>query len=61
MESLQPVLVCHPNSVFSGLNLLINLSLGLLGGPVVKNPPCRAHGFDPWSGKTPYAAEQLNP
>ena len=22
---------------------------------------CRGHGFDPWSGKIPHAAEQLSP
>ncbi|KAJ8787545.1 hypothetical protein J1605_022860, partial [Eschrichtius robustus] len=22
---------------------------------------CREHGFDPWSGKIPHAAEQLSP
>ena len=22
---------------------------------------CRRHGFDPWSGKIPHAAEQLSP
>ena len=33
------------------------------GGAVVKNPPASAggHGFEPWSGKIPYAAEQLSP
>ena len=37
--------------------------LGFLGIPVVKNPPCNAgrHWFDPWSGKIPYATEQLGP
>jgi len=33
--------------------------LDLLGGPVVRNLPFDA-GFDPWSGKIPHAAEQLN-
>ena len=52
---------CLPSQqFFSGLYLLMNLSLGLLG-PVVRNPPCRGRGFDPWSGKTPHAAEQLDP
>ena len=23
--------------------------------------PCRGHGFEPWSGKIPHAAEQLSP
>ena len=34
------------------------------GGAVVKSLPvsqCRGHGFDPWSGKIPHAAEQLSP
>ena len=33
-----------------------------LGGAVVKNPPANAggHGFEPWSGKIPHAAEQLS-
>ena len=34
------------------------------GGAVVKNPPAnagRGHGFEPWSGKIPQAAEQLSP
>ena len=32
------------------------------GGPVIKNPPAnRENGFDPWSGKIPHAAGQLNP
>ena len=30
---------------------------GFPGGAVVKNP----HGFEPWSGKIPHAAEQLSP
>ena len=30
------------------------------GGTVVKNP-CKGHGFKPWSGKIPHAAEQLSP
>ena len=36
---------------------------GFLGGPVVKKPSCNAGGywFDPWSGKIPYAVEQLSP
>ena len=51
-------------------------ALGFPGGAVVKNPPaglpwwrsawestcqCRGHGFDPWSGRNPHAAEQLSP
>ena len=29
---------------------------------MVKNPPANAgHGFKPWSGKIPHAAEQLSP
>ena len=33
------------------------------GGALVKNPPANAggHGFEPWSGKIPHAAEQLSP
>ena len=34
------------------------------GGAVVKNTPAnagRGHGFEPWSGKIPQAAEQLSP
>ena len=33
------------------------------GGSVVKNPSASAedHGFDPWGGKIPYAAEPLGP
>ena len=29
---------------------------------MVENPPANAggHGFDPWSGKIPHAAEQLS-
>ena len=36
---------------------------GFPGGPVVKNPPCKARGhrFDPCSGKIPHAMEQLSP
>ena len=33
------------------------------GGPVVKNLPAQeeGHRFDPWSGKSPHAMEQLSP
>ena len=31
------------------------------GGPVVKNPPARRQGFNPQSGKSPHAVEQLSP
>ena len=33
--------------------------LGFPGGAVVKNLPANAggHGFEPWSGKIPHAAE----
>ena len=31
------------------------------GGPGVKNPPARGHGFNPRSGKIPHAVEQLSP
>ena len=34
------------------------------GGAVVESPSacqCRGHGFEPWSGKIPHAAEQLGP
>ena len=33
------------------------------GGAVVKSQPANAgeHGFDPWTGKIPHAAEQLSP
>ena len=35
---------------------------GFPGGAVVKNPPANGgHGFEPWSGKIPHAAEQLSP
>ena len=35
---------------------------GFPGGSVVKTAcQCRRHGFDPWSGKIPHAAEQLSP
>ena len=36
---------------------------GFPGGAVVENLPCqcRGHGFEPWSGKIPHAAEQLGP
>ena len=34
---------------------------GFPGGPVVKNPPCKGHQFDSWSGKIPHASEQLSP
>ena len=45
---------------------LINLKIDLedfSGGAVVKNLPASAggHGFKPWSGKIPRAAEQLSP
>ena len=30
-------------------------------GPLVKNPPCREHGFDPWCGKFPLAFGQWSP
>ena len=29
--------------------------------PPAPRPQCRGHGFDPWSGKIPHAAEQLSP
>ena len=31
------------------------------GGAVVKNPPTNAGDMDSWSGKIPYAVEQLSP
>ena len=36
---------------------------GFPGGTLVENLPaqCRGHGFEPWSGKIPHAAEQLGP
>ena len=36
---------------------------GFPGGPVVRTLRfhCRGHGFKPWSGKIPHAAEQLGP
>ena len=35
---------------------------GVPGGSVVEDPStCRGHGSNPWSGKMPHAAEQLNP
>ena len=36
---------------------------GFPGGAVVENLPATAggHGFEPWSGKIPRAAEQLGP
>ena len=36
---------------------------GFPGGAVVENLPAnaRGHGFEPWSGKIPHAAEQLGP
>lgn len=37
---------------------------GVPGGSVVEHPSTcrhRGHGSNPWSGKTPHAAEQLNP
>ena len=39
------------------------ITLGFPGGAVVENLPaqCRGHGFEPWSGKIPHAAEQLSP
>ena len=37
-------------------------ALGFPGGAVVENMPANArHGFEPWSGKIPHAAEQLGP
>ena len=43
--------------------LKITKCWGFPGGAVVKNPPANArrHGFEPWSGKIPHAAEQLSP
>ena len=37
--------------------------VGFPGGAVVENLPANAghHGFEPWSGKIPHAAEQLGP
>ena len=37
--------------------------LGFPGGTVVGNLPANAgrHGFEPWSGRIPCAAEQLSP
>ena len=37
--------------------------LGFPGGSVVKDPAANARdmGFDPWSRKIPYTAEQLSP
>ena len=36
---------------------------GFPGGAVVENLPANAggHGFEPWSGRIPHAAEQLGP
>ena len=44
-------------------NIWKSSNVGFPGGAVVKNPPANAgeHGFDPWSGKIPHAAEQLSP
>ena len=36
-----------------------NTLKGFPGGAVVENLP--GHGFEPWSGKIPHAAEQLGP
>ena len=43
--------------------VIIIMAGGFPGGAVVKNLPANAggHGFDPWSGKIPHAAEQLSP
>ena len=46
------------------LTLLIKPFQGFPGGAVVRNPPANAadgHGFKPWSGKIPHAAERLGP
>ena len=32
-----------------------------MGASLVAQWLCRAHGFNPWSGKIPHAAEQLSP
>ena len=57
---------CVPASPFSceSKALLKMQSLGgFPGGAVVKESACqcRGHGFEPWSGKIPHAAEQLSP
>ena len=38
-------------------------NVGFPGGAVVEKSACqcRGHGFEPWSGKIPHAAEQLGP
>ena len=43
--------------------LFRSAELGFPGGTVVKDPPANAgeHGFEPWSGKIPHAAERLSP
>ena len=33
-------------------------SMGSQGGSVVKNPPSRRHGFDPWVGKIPWRKKE---
>ena len=46
-------------SVF--LFIIKNKAWGFPGGSVAKNQPANVEDrFDPWSGKTPYATEQLN-
>ena len=38
--------------------------MGFCGAQVVKNPPCNAGdtaSIPPWSGKIPYASQQLSP
>ena len=44
-------------------NHIKNVIGGFSGGAVVENLPANAggHGFEPWSGKIPHAAEQLGP
>ena len=53
--------------VLYGFNYMIFLgtvkleAVGFPASPVVKNPPARRLGFNPWSKTIPHTAEQLSP
>ena len=47
---------------YSLIMTLKKTTRGFPGGAVVESAcQCRGHGFEPWSGKIPHAAEQLDP
>ena len=55
--------ICKSINVIHQINKLKNKNRGFPGGAVVENLPANAggHGFEPWSGKIPHAAEQRSP